>query len=69
MLTNEQIERWKADINQMDRIEMANLRRFAPSGHPVFDSQNIGLYEHFERRFKELGGMTSAISKEIGWTP
>ena len=53
-------------INSMTQMEMATLYRFAPSGHPYFDS-SLPLSEHFMKRFKELGGMTTAISKQIGW--
>ena len=53
-------------INSMTQMEMATLYRFAPSGHPYFDS-SLPLSEHFMNRFKELGGMTTAISKQIGW--
>lgn len=53
-------------IYGLTQIEMARLHRFAVSGHPWF---NISLpyHRHFERRFKQLGGMTPAISKLIGW--
>jgi len=53
-------------INQMSRLEMCRLWRFAPAGHPYFNSQ-LPFYEVFEKRFKELGGFNPAISKELGW--
>jgi len=53
-------------INKMTQREMASLRRFAPSGHPYFDKRKA-FWKVFEKRFKELGGMTPAISKSIGW--
>jgi len=53
-------------INNMTQIEMARLWRFAPSGHPYFDSR-LPYYEVFAARFRELGGFTPGISKAIGW--
>jgi len=53
-------------INNMTQMEMARLQRFAPSGHKYFDSSKP-YFEIFSERFKELGGFTPAISKEIGW--
>ena len=51
-------------INGLTQLEMAKLARFAKSSHPYFVGK-IG--EHFQKRFKELGGMTTGISKMIGW--
>lgn len=53
-------------INAMSRIEMATLWRFAPSGHPYFDSSKP-YYEIFKSRFDNLGGFSPEISKAIGW--
>ena len=53
-------------INQMDRIEMCWLWRFAPSGHKYFDMTKP-FFEVFDKRFKELGGFSPEISKLIGW--
>jgi hypothetical protein len=64
-MTLEDIEEIKK-IYVMPRLEMARLYRFAPAGHPWFDSTKP-YYKYFERRFKQLGGMTPAVSKEIGW--
>lgn len=54
------------EIEAMDRVEMARLLRFAPAGHPAFvtGTPEAGA---FDRRFKDLGGMTPEISKRIGW--
>lgn len=52
-------------INQMSQTEMASLWRHAPSGHPYFD-RTKPFFEVFDKRFKELGGFTPAISKAIG---
>lgn len=56
------------DINNMSHIEMARLWRFTTIGSksPYFDD-NLPYFKIFEKRFKELGGMTPEISKEIGW--
>jgi hypothetical protein len=54
-------------INGMTHAELAWLWRFAPLGHPYFSTENLDLYDHFKNRFRELGGMTPAISKQIGW--
>ncbi|MBN2039608.1 MAG: hypothetical protein JW864_06180 [Spirochaetes bacterium] len=65
-MTEEIINEWKKKIDEMSHIEMATLWRFAPAGHPVFD-MTLPLSDYFEARFKKLGGMTSEISKQIGW--
>ena len=52
-------------INKMSQEEMATLWRFAPIGHPYFDSSKP-FYEIFKKRFKELGGMSPEVSKKIG---
>lgn len=61
-----EIEEMKLKIDGMSHLQMAYLHRFAAVGHPFFDSK-LPLHEHFEKRFKEFGGMTPEISKEIGW--
>lgn len=53
-------------INQMSQMAMARLQRFAPIGHPYFDVTKP-FSEVFDKRFKELGGFTPAISKALGW--
>ncbi len=50
-------------IDNMSEEEMARLHRFAPSGHPLFDTR-YPLYEHFKTRFH---GITTEMSKKIGW--
>jgi len=65
-VTDKEIQNWKNEINKMSHIEMASLQRFAPSGHPVFNT-TMPLYDYFRIRFSDLGGMTTAISKAIGW--
>jgi|GEM_PF-1220278 len=65
-ISDEEIENWKKEIDKMSRVEMARLKRFAPVGHPVF-REGTELPDYFERRFKELGGMSPEISKQILW--
>lgn len=64
--TPEDIERMTKDINSMDQFSMAHMQRFTKSGHPYF-RMDLPFYKIFEARFKELGGMTPEISKELGW--
>ena len=66
-LSQKEKEDWIERIKQMSQIEMARLWRFAPSGHPIFSTLNDPLFQIFEERFQELGGMTPKISKAIGW--
>ena len=54
----------KAQINALSREQMARCWRFAPAGDPMFQDE-AGKY--FEKRFNELGGFSSEISKKIGW--
>ena len=65
-ITEDEIAKWKIKIDEMPLMEMARLHRFAPSGHPIFDT-SLPLYEQFKARFEDLGGFTPAISKQIGW--
>jgi len=54
-------------INNMSHIEMCRLWRFAPSGHPYFDSTQP-YYKIFRARlYDHFGGFTPEISKEIGF--
>jgi len=52
-------------INAMSREEMCRLWRFAPAGHPYFNSL-LPYHEIFNARFEKLGGFNSTISKKIG---
>ncbi len=54
------------EIDGMSQEEMAILSRFAPVGHIYFDSSKP-YNAIFKRRFEEVGGMTPALSKKIGW--
>jgi hypothetical protein len=61
-----EIERWKFLIDGMNQYELARLYRFSPAGHPVFVS-GTELNDYFNERFNKLGGMTTGVSKHIGW--
>lgn len=65
-LSDDAIQVWKDEIDGMSQYELAELQRFAPVGHPVFDRPNGELHGYYAARFKELGGMTPAISKALG---
>lgn len=67
MMNQAEIDKHIETINNLSQIECARLHRFAPSGHPYFDS-HLPLYQVFLERFTSLGGMTPEISKAIGWT-
>lgn len=56
----------KEKIDAMPHEEMCRLWRFAPAGHPYFVGGSE-LCTYFMKRFKEKGGMTSEVSKRIGW--
>ena len=52
-------------INSMTQFDMCKLWRFAPSGHPYFDSA-LPFFEVFKTRlFDHFGGFTPAISKAL----
>ncbi len=65
-LTDQDIIDWTHKIGMMTHVEMCKLWRFAPSGHPIFDSA-LPLYDIFSKRFTAFGGMTTKISKELGY--
>lgn len=64
--TEQEIEAMKKEIDQLGQFEMARLWRFAPSGHPYFRN-DLPLFDHFNARYKDLGGMTPEISKALGF--
>lgn len=64
-LTEAEKQAWRDRIAGMGQAELAHMYRYSPAGHPVFD-RRTGLYEYFQGRFQERGGMTPAISKAIG---
>lgn len=60
-----QMAKWKADIDHMTHEECARLWRFGASDHPII--QTPELWKHFVDHFADLGGWTPAVSKAIGW--
>jgi hypothetical protein len=54
----------KAEIDAMSQVEMARHVRFDPSGSKYFIDQTG---DYFTKVFSQKGGMTSEISKLIGW--
>lgn len=52
-------------IDAMGQVEMARILRFTPLGQWPFNDNATA--EYFLGRFEMLGGMTSEVSKEIGW--
>jgi len=64
-MTEEQVQLAKEKIDKMTRYEMASLWRFAPFGHPYFDS-TTPLADYFKKRFDALGGFSPSISKALG---
>jgi len=53
------------EIDGLSHLEMCRLYRFAPSEHKYFDISKP-YWELFNKRYKELGGMTPEISKDLG---
>lgn len=51
-------------VDGMSRYQMAEQIRFAPVGNR-FMCGDLGNY--FMARFRELGGMTPGLSKQLGW--
>lgn len=64
--TPEVIQQEIDKINNMSRVEMCRLWRFAPVGHPYFNVSKP-YNKVFKERFEKLGGFSPEISKEIGW--
>lgn len=54
----------KEKIDNMTQYQMGKELRFSPVGNPMMCGD---LGEYFMMRFKELGGMTTEISKSLGW--
>lgn len=53
-------------IEKLSRLEMAALTRFAPSGHPFFDSRRPES-NLFSACFRDMGGFSPELSKQLGW--
>ncbi|MCK5081415.1 MAG: hypothetical protein KAR31_00780 [Candidatus Omnitrophica bacterium] len=59
-MTDEQ----KKQIDSMTQYQLCSKWRFAKCGDPLL-AGDAGAY--FKTRMQELGGMTSEISKSLGW--
>lgn len=66
ILDEELFDYWKNWIDQASHFEMAVVERFAPGGHVLF-RHGAGLNFLFDKRFDAFGGMTSKISKQVGY--
>lgn len=66
-MDEERTQQHLAYINSMSHLNMAYMWRFTPSDHPYFNTDYPLLVRAFADRWELLGGMTSAISKKIGW--
>lgn len=66
-LSEAELQDWEQKIDRMGHREMACLYRFAKAGHPCFRRDVPRLYSRFMARFNRFGGITTAISKQIGW--
>ena len=65
-MTDQEIAKWKKEIDSMDREHMCRLWRFAEPGYPCFDL-TTPLAAYFKERFDKLGGFSPEISKALGW--
>lgn len=59
-------EEEKKQIDEMSQYEMCYLWRFGKCGNKLLQG-DTGKY--FSKIMKEKGGMTTEISKELGWKP
>jgi len=53
------------DVAKADHVTLARWSRFLPSPR---DSEEVAAINLMAERFAELGGMTSEVSKKIGWS-
>ena len=56
----------KKEIDGMTQYQLCSRWRFAPVGDPLFQGDTG---DYFTKRVREKGGMTSEISKSLGWRP
>lgn len=62
-ISDEEIEAWKTKIDNMTHFQMAHYWRTGPC-FPVFH-RDIPIFEHFDKKFRELGGFTPEINKQL----
>jgi len=63
--TEEEIKRWKAEIDKMSHEELATIYRYERLRHPIFTLENDEIYQYFEDAFNKFGGMTPQMSKYL----
>lgn len=59
------IQEQKNRIDDMTQYDLCLYLRFMPSEHPFV--QDRELSDHFSKALQKAGGMTTAMSKMIGW--
>lgn len=65
MTEQERIVVLKKQIDAMSHYDLCRRWRFASAGDPFFRGE-VGEY-FYEKLFKEKGGFTPEISKQLGW--
>lgn len=66
--TQDQIDKAKAEIAEMDHEQMCRIWRFQPEGTEIYLRKDLGTGDLFANRlFGHFGGFTPLISKRIGW--
>jgi len=59
---------FKKQIDGLSQYAMCYAHRFhKPCQDPWFDTRHPELVEYWQKRFREVGGMTPEISKHLGW--
>lgn len=66
MLSDSQIQSKLEEISTMSHYAMGRAWRFAPIGQETYFNEPK-LAEAFTARFKEFGGWTPELSKQVGW--
>ena len=64
-MTEEEIQKYKEEIDKLTHEDMARMWRFARPGHPYF--QHGPIYDYFQKRFDSFGNWNPRLSKKIGW--
>ena len=66
-VTQEDIDSALLHIDKMSQEDMCRALRFSPPGRIFFRNDLPTVRAAWDKRWKETGGMTPAISKRIGW--
>lgn len=64
-MNSDEVQNLIGKIDQMSQVEMATIQRFEPCGSPYFSHPEV--WNAFQVRFQSLGGMTSEMSRLIGF--